>query len=213
MPRFVLFSFLILAWVFYELSGGSDFVPRGLRPAPEARQASTVPTTDTPPPVIAPRRAEAGATMSTPAQQPPRPDRIRSERAPTLTFATSPDAAKARLSTLGTSLGSDLSDGLTGGLELTSLAQGAAGLHAAAPAPAVATPQIETPPPDLRRVTGLRVNMREGPGTIYPVTARLQLGDEVTVLSESGTGWLRLRVTASGQLGWIAASLISKPAP
>ena len=76
----------------------------------------------------------------------------------------------------------------------------------AAPAP---PPELK---PDLRKVTGTRVNMRDGPGTIYPVIARLVLGDEVEVLSTSGTGWLRLRTLPERRIGWVASSLIGKKA-
>jgi hypothetical protein len=102
-------------------------------------------------------------------------------------------------------------------LMLASLEQGTAGLIAA-PLPVIAaTVQPDTvasaaPRVDLREVTGTRVNMRDGPGTIYPVVSRLTIGHKVEVLGESGTGWLRLRILPEEQIGWIAASLISKVA-
>jgi SH3-like domain-containing protein len=121
---------------------------------------------------------------------------------------------------------SSLSQGLTllpepnrtSPLALVSLELGASGLRTADPenatSPALASdpaPQTpETADPDLREVTGTRVNMRDGPGTIYPVVARLNIGSKVEVLSDSGTGWLRLRTVPGQQLGWIASSLISK---
>ena len=64
---------------------------------------------------------------------------------------------------------------------------------------------------DLREVAGTRVNMRDGPGTIYPVIARLHLGQEVEVLDDSGTGWLRLRTTEGRVTGWASKSLIGDP--
>ena len=66
-------------------------------------------------------------------------------------------------------------------------------------------------PTDIRTVTGTRVNMRAGPGTQHEIVSRLTLGDEVVVLSDPGTGWLRLRPLASDQVGWISASLITDP--
>ena len=59
-------------------------------------------------------------------------------------------------------------------------------------------------------MAGTRVNMRDGPGTIYPVILRLRIGQQVEVLETSGTGWLRLRTVQGQQVGWVAASLISK---
>ncbi len=51
--------------------------------------------------------------------------------------------------------------------------------------------------------------MRDGPGTIYPVVARLDIGHNVEVLGDSGTGWLRLRTLPEDQFGWISSSLVS----
>ncbi|MBI6629219.1 SH3 domain-containing protein [Pontibaca sp. S1109L] len=63
---------------------------------------------------------------------------------------------------------------------------------------------------DIRLVIGTNVNMRQGPGTSYPVIARMDLGDKVEVLSDPGNGWLRLRNLREMRIGWIAASLIGK---
>ncbi|MEQ3672078.1 SH3 domain-containing protein [Pseudophaeobacter sp.] len=63
---------------------------------------------------------------------------------------------------------------------------------------------------DIREIRASRVNMRQGPGTIYPVTARLLAGDEVLIMEDSGTGWLQLRNRAGTKVGWVAASLVSK---
>ncbi|MGD9863150.1 MAG: SH3 domain-containing protein [Pseudodonghicola sp.] len=218
MPRFVALSFLLLAWAFYELSGGSDFVPRGMRPPQPEPHAETGATpreavtqlasvTLKPKPVIAPRQTGAAAepTMTAQAHQAARLEQLRAGLGQSLSFAAGDGSAA----------------GLGAGLELASLAQGAAGLHQAAaqmpedePAP-VTKPAAEPfaePARDIREVSGLRVNMRDGPGTIYPVIARLQIGDKVEVLSESGTGWLRLRTANGQQIGWVAASLIGKRA-
>lgn len=186
MRRFIVLSFLLLAWVFYELSGGADFVPHRPAPAdtPQARP-QTAQTTQ-----IA-TRAEATPPATVAAKVAP---------APTQPSPQSP---------LRTGLSGPL-----GGLELTSLTQGAAGLRQAPPPaePAQVTPDIQETTADIREITGLRVNMRDGPGTIYPVIARLQLGEKVEVLGDSGTGWLRLR-GPDRRLGWVAASLVSRKAP
>ncbi|GAA6199621.1 SH3 domain-containing protein [Aquicoccus sp. SU-CL01552] len=208
MPRLIIVSFLILGWTFYELSGGGAFEPRGVRPPRPAPQqaairpdpAATAPTA----PLIAPRKARDGA----PAE---------------VTAATQRAALKARqlartdrLAQIRQGLGVQLTgfSGAGSGLALTTLEQGAVGLRETAvePEPVAAPAPPPEPKPDLRKVTGTRVNMRDGPGTIYPVIARLVLGDEVEVLSTSGTGWLRLRKLPERRIGWVAASLISKKA-
>ncbi|AHC99450.1 ligand-binding protein SH3 [Leisingera methylohalidivorans DSM 14336] len=77
---------------------------------------------------------------------------------------------------------------------------------------ALAGPEPE-PEKDIRQIRASRVNMRQGPGTNYPVIARLLGGDEVIVFEDSGTGWLHLRAPGKGKVGWIAASLVSKKRP
>lgn len=74
----------------------------------------------------------------------------------------------------------------------------------------VITAAVDPAPADLRSVTGNRVNMRNGPGTSYSVVASLPRGAEVEVLSEPGNGWLKLRVTESGRIGWMADFLVSE---
>ncbi|WP_281955515.1 SH3 domain-containing protein [Pseudophaeobacter arcticus] len=63
---------------------------------------------------------------------------------------------------------------------------------------------------DIREIRASRVNMRQGPGTLYPVTARLLAGDEVLIMEDSGTGWLQIRTRNGSKVGWVAASLVSK---
>lgn len=57
---------------------------------------------------------------------------------------------------------------------------------------------------DLRLVSGTRVNLREGPATTYPVVTQLLKGDEVEVLDDTGDGWVRLRVLANDETGWMS---------
>lgn len=64
-----------------------------------------------------------------------------------------------------------------------------------------------SPEPDLRRITGDRVNFREGPGTGFPSQDLLALGTGVEVLEEEGD-WLRVR-TESGAEGWVFARFVA----
>ena len=205
MPRLIIVSFLILGWTFYELSGGSAFEPRGVRPPkPEPQLAEAPPKSVPAAPVIAPRQTRDAA----PEEATPETRRA--------ALKARQLARADRLAQIRQGLGVQLT-GLSGdgaGIALTTLEQGAVGLRETAvePEPAAAPAPLPEPKPDLREVTGTRVNMRDGPGTIYPVVARLVLGDEVEVLSTSGTGWLRLRTLPERRIGWVAASLISKKA-
>ncbi len=194
--------------VFYELSGGADFKP----PQPPAQAPAARAAVDEKP--IRTRRDAAPAIVRTATTQP-------ATLVATAAVATVPAQGESGgpLNRVRANLGQGLTmtpDGTTApGLTLASLELGASGLRTARPAAAPpaqpATAAYEPAPADLREVTGTRVNMRDGPGTTYPVIARLNIGHRVEVLSESGTGWLRLRTLPERRLGWIAASLISKP--
>lgn len=70
--------------------------------------------------------------------------------------------------------------------------------------------EIEEIIKDIRAVDANRVNMRAGPGTNFGVLAKLTRGTEAEILEENDDGWVRLRVTDSGQVGWMAARLLSE---
>lgn len=63
---------------------------------------------------------------------------------------------------------------------------------------------------DVRSVSGSRVNVRGGPGTNYSVVNRLVRGDQVEILEDPGDGWVMLRPTEGGPVGWMAAYLLSE---
>lgn len=210
--RFVFISFAFLAFAFYQLSGGADFQPP-VAPVPPVVAAKPAPT-------VAPQPVKAASLIASPAIAPV--DKTL-EPAPTDVAALRDSAAEAEaafnLEQVRTSLGQGLtlfpaSDPIAQPLMLASLEQGVAGLRDAPIAEVEPeTPQVAqpiAPPADIRKVRATRVNMRDGPGTIYPVIMRLTLGKEVEVLGDSGTGWLRLRALPEQTTGWIAASLISK---
>lgn len=215
--RFVLVSFVFLGWAFFELSGGTGFEPRGVRSPQLATTSQTTPDTSRPAttaqPVevsslvaksaIAPRKARpaetASAVDSQVAARTPAQVRISLSQGMSLFPASEPGTGAALASQDG---------------EVLSLAQIAAQSSFDRPtAPSVRQPAVRSEPDsDIREVTGTRVNMRDGPGTIYPVISRLNIGQEVEVLSASGTGWLRLRTVQGQQVGWASASLIGKDA-
>lgn len=211
--RFVLISFAFMGFAFYELSGGADFEPRGVR-AVETKQAIYKPTPKTKPvaesvsavtlvaaPVLTPRRTQV-AEPETIAE----PELTADEAVKKL--AQIAPALQNGLSGFGENVGTNLS--------LASLEQGATSFQLDnSNVIKTEVPVVETPEPkaDIREVLGTRVNMRDGPGTIYPIVGRLNIGHKVEVLSDSGTGWLRLRVLPEQQMGWIASSLVSKKAP
>ncbi|MEP3329920.1 SH3 domain-containing protein [Sedimentitalea sp.] len=214
--RLVLASFAVMALVFYELSGGSEFQPPE-RPQVAAsslkteveqtprrvsivadKPVRTIPTTLSDQPAVVPAVADEAEIVETRVPS-PELQQVRASLSQGLTLVT--DGAQA----------ADLS--------LASLELGATGLRTTTSGTetdtADGTPRqadlFASQEADIREITGTRVNMRDGPGTIYPIIARLSIGQSVEVLSESGTGWLRLRTMPGQQLGWISASLVSKP--
>lgn len=62
---------------------------------------------------------------------------------------------------------------------------------------------------DLREVTGSKVNLRGGPGTTYDVVGRLARGDHVAVIEDDGFGWVQLEVLDTGETGWMADFLLA----
>lgn len=199
MTRLVVFTFAALGWCFYVMSGGPDFEPRGLRADQPVRIASA------PNPSVAPARAEELVTNV-------------ATRIPTVRIQPEPaveevvefvadDATLESFSTL--SVFEDQSANIT----LASLEDGVLGLRQVTDevrANVAETPASPEPEKDMREISGTRVNMRDGPGTIYPIIGKVTIGQKVEVLSKSGTGWLRLRVLPQQQVGWVSASLVRK---
>lgn len=211
--RFLLISFAFLGFAFYELSGGADFEPRGVRPAEPEKVAYT--PAPKPKPVAEP--VTAVALVAKPALTPRKAKTVALDPAaePELTS----DEAAQKLAQMAPGLQTGLNgfgENVGASLTLASLQQGATSLQLNTDTSDTEAPQVtelEQPKADIREILGTRVNMRDGPGTIYPVVGRLNIGHKVEVLGESGTGWLRLRVLPEQQMGWIAASLVSKKTP
>lgn len=216
--RLILSTFAILALVFYEMSGGADFKPP-LRPEPVA----DAPKQDLSSVMQVAAAVAPQAKPDSPATTEPEPVILSDAPGPLPTAEDDTDtqALNQVRSSLSAGLTLMPSSNPSGALQLVSLELGAYGLIAASPdvgsdeQPTAALSNeperaLQAQDRDLREVTGTRVNMRDGPGTIYPVVARLTIGHNVEVLSDSGTGWLRLRTLPEQQLGWISASLISR---
>ena len=199
MTRLIVITFAALGWCFYVMSGGPDFEPRGLRAEQPVRIASV------PNPSVAPARAEELVT-NVAARIPT--VRVQPESAvEEVVEFVADDATLESFSTL--SVFEDQSANIT----LASLEDGVAGLTQITDEvqeDVAETPALPEPEKDIREISGTRVNMRDGPGTIYPIIGKATIGQQVEVLSESGTGWLRLRVLPQQQVGWVSASLVRK---
>ena len=222
--RYILLSFLFMAWGFYELSGGSDFDPDAVREArmaklemeaaaPEAApdveevaQATAV----TPEPAADVTRVALNLTTlenavsdpavvtTTPLAQdaPEAIDEIQNDVAAAVEAAISDQNVVTTTTSLVTS-------SVDTPAILPSLIDPDASLSAADSAVEVAALE------DIRTVSGNRVNVRGGPGTDFGVVGRLVRGDEIKVLEDNGAGWVRFETTDGITAGWMADFLLT----
>ena len=225
MSRFVLVSFAFLGWGFYELSGGAGFTPPE-RPVVEIAQASgREPNRDTQDEITVTAASLVTRTTIEMRHKELVRARVDEERTPT-TIATTQKrgtdttrSASASLLNAGHGSGgiqlASLEEGLGGGLQADWRENGAPAAADQQPAPAEndGISQPAAAKADIRNIRASRVNMREGPGTAYPIITRLLAGDEVIVIDDNGADWLHLRTPDNEHFGWIAASLVSKKAP
>ncbi len=226
MSRFVLASFAFLGWGFYELSGGADFTPPerpvvtlAKAPAPQANRRTQDDITVTAASLV------TRTTIETRHKDLVRA-RVEEQRTPTERSASVQEhsasqtqAASASLFNAGLGAGgiqlASLEAGLGGGLQTDWRDDSASAATNRQPGLA-ADPTAEQPAAlenDIRSIRASRVNMRQGPGTAYPIITRLLAGDEVIIIDDNGAGWLQLRTPDNEHFGWIAASLVSKKAP
>ncbi len=232
MTRFILLTFALLGWAFWELSGGADYQPRQSLTA--AEPAATEPIEAAEAPIFVDTEADlrtAGVSvgrvrMSTPLTTSTRQVTTDAEN------DTEPKRVSAFFRTEGNEVVISQPE-----ITLVSLEQSASrfaqplsqlnedpetsAARSEAISAALEEAQQTEPtedviielPTDIRTVQGTRVNMRAGPGTQFEVLTRLGLGDQVVILSDPGNGWLRLRQLSGDQIGWISASLLSKAQP
>ena len=239
MSRFVMVSFAFLGWGFFELSGGLDFTPLN-RPTDEplqiAQQTAAVPTAEATKFRQSAKQRAAALVGSKVLQEAPTPAVISQRPAAdpshrqTIALAKIVSAgatlqdsrnAFATGDAVGTTARPLQLDVIQGGLVAltanydreTNTSTQNTGAQTASLAGLDTTGNTNAGSEDyldLRQIRASRVNMRQGPGTIYPVLARLLAGDEVLVIEDSGTGWLQLRTKKGNKVGWVAASLVGK---
>ncbi len=205
MPRLILVTFAALGWAFYVMSGGPDFEPRGLRSDNPQRMAATF---EPAPKATLPAAAPVEELVTRAAVQP----------IPVIEFIAEPEPVlgeeetKALLSQVAAGLQANpsLFEDQDVTLTLASLEGGLTAMQQVTTDAEPAAAPVAEPEKDIREISGTRVNMRDGPGTIYPIIGKATIGQQVEVLSDSGTGWLRTRVFPGQQVGWISASLVRK---
>lgn len=192
MWRLVVIMSVAMLWAYYELSGGADFKPASELTAEErAAIGLRAPSDET----IALLEARAEADEVRRATESAAADSVPQDSAVTEVSAVQDTAAAEPLP--------ELPDAP---YLVSAPAISAAGV-------ATAEAFIRAEPParaeDIRVVSGSRVNMRSGPGTNYGVITVLVQGAETEVLEELDNGWVRLRVVATGEEGYMAGRLLS----
>ena len=211
MKIFIVLTFVFLFWGFYEVSGGADFEPPEQSPFAEGTPVTPEPTTVPSEsvtasaesdiavgsaPVILASNEQSDATDEAVVET-PRVSAVLQPATEAATQAVVQAAAATLLGDIATPSGHSTPEAPstpeTAPLRSASLET----------APEVVEPE---PLPDMRRVNGNRVNMRNGPGTNYDVVTRLVRDDEVEVLRVEN-GWARLK-GPGGRVGWMAERLL-----
>lgn len=225
MVRFILVSFAVLAWLFYEMSGGSDFVPFQAREISPSRITQTV--LDGAQPASSDAQPQAPVSLSLASvedvlsggtTQPARTVApLEDDDADAETATPAPDVPNTVLDVEEAALATAITDALAASEDtpivpedaqeaLPSILDLGAGLALTTLPETLPSSSEETA--DIRRVTGDRVNVRGGPGTSFDVVFQLLRDDTVEVLEDGGDGWVRMRAVASGDDGWIADFLL-----
>lgn len=201
MVRFMVVTFAFLAWAFYVMSGGAEFDPDRAR-LENAKNDPLMPvakaeagTRQLPGRNVEVTRVSLNLTsvenVQSAASEVPVPQQV---AVPTrAAMATNGDAPAT----------------------IPSLVQGATPEPVPAAADAansgsIAVSVTSETAADIRVVSGSRVNVRNGPGTNYGVVDTLIRGDRVEVLDDSGSGWVRMRATDGGTVGWMADFLLTE---
>ena len=163
MPKLIAFSCFMLFWVFYEISGGSDFAPR-----------------------------ERVVVSQSPFSQ-----STRSKAANPVKYHADVVISAAYEPIVTTPLDIDKPEE-----NAPHMPEGTViNVAAAAQAPLVY---------ELHIVDANRVNLREGPSTTHRILETVSRGSAAEVISLNGDGWAQIRLTSSGQMGWMATRLLSE---
>ncbi|MFL4469959.1 SH3 domain-containing protein [Tateyamaria armeniaca] len=204
MMRFILISFAFLAFVFYEMSGGSDFDAEQLRqsrievvPAAEANEAQPTQIAQTPRPV--PEDVTRVSLSLTSVNDVLRPTNLRTQRA-----KVTPEVETAETAVSEEEPVIILPSLIVDRSVITPVDFGKNDDDVQQVAVAAASGDF-----DVRSVSGSSVNVRGGPGTNYGVVNRMVRGDKVEILQNPGDGWVQLRPVGGGPVGWMAEFLLS----
>ncbi|WP_270726133.1 SH3 domain-containing protein [Shimia sp. Alg240-R146] len=206
MNKFVVVSLAVMAWAFYELSGGSDFEPKYRRDVVQAQTqnplVSPEPARITPTP-IEPVVTQAAAVV---------PTVHRTSEAKIETVTATPASHASFLNVSAASAESFQTPKVASLSQTDSFAAPDTKIETQPTLAALNSTDVilDAPQKDLRAVRGSRVNLRGGPGTSFAVLGVLTRGQEVEVLRDEGKGWVKLRDQETGRVGWMAGKMLAQ---
>lgn len=204
MLRLAVVTFGFLGWAWYELSGGADFEPG----TNSLRVLAKVETEELPPAVSA---VEVAGTQAAPILK---GSDVVTESAPQVTRSTNSGVELAKVSAASFPAQSRIvtvvphpgriktPETVVPVVSNSAVVQGDTLVGTSTTS---VEPVVEI---DYRRVTGNRVNLRAGPGTSFGVVDTLRRGDEVEVLQDPGTGWVKLRSFEGNSIGWMSGQFL-----
>ena len=197
MRLFIILTFVSLAFAYYVMSGGADFVPATQpvriadRPIPDPLPVRETAINDTPTPTEiriedpapieatstpAPEIAPATATIDVPE------DQLESSPA-------SPDLSEIQFDSLADALAESVAGTTTA--ETSEL-----------------QPEASTQEQNILFVGDSRLNLRTGPGTDNAVLVTMNPGTELLLLSTGDEGWVQVKISDSGLQGWTAEEFL-----
>lgn len=200
MWKFILLTFAVLGVMFYDLSGGADFVPE----APPREAVAEAP----PAPEVTAEDILASVNDET-----PQGDIVVRDNG-TVTLASAPDPGASGIDGVAARLAQPVISADAGpSVGFASLSVSPDGAPVAAGADIVETgaapPAVEAGP-DFRSVEVAALNVRSGPSTSDEVIGRLEQFEIVSVLEETEDGWSRILIEGDGIEGWVASRFLGQ---
>ena len=200
MNRFIVLSFLVMGWGYYELSGGADFVPEQ-RPV-VARAPDPLPEPQSEP------ATEPAVAVATAAEDETDPlDSVTVvTRADTEALDALPEAEDTAAAAAATPDTLELDADSVADALAQALADPVVNTGEPEPLPEEQTASAPPTAADLREVTGDTVNLRDGPGTNFNVVDRLSRGTVISVLDTGPDGWVYVEI--NGLTGWMSSDFL-----
>lgn len=197
MWKFILVSFGILGLAFYELSGGTDFIPEE---RPRTAEAAAV----------AEPEISAEDILAIASRDAPQTDISITDNGSVTLASTSEialDGVTARLSQPLLSGDDDVAPDVS----FASLSVSPDGAPVAfSEQGRVIDPFAEPSGLDIRTVDASALNVRAGPSTTDQVVGRLSQFEIVDVLEETPDGWALIRIEGDGIEGWVASRFLAE---